>query len=150
MKTRPYCFNSRPSPQAQAENDCVTCPQVKECLGLKSESEVQQLIMLEAANQRCILMRNNSGGCKDATGRMIFYGLGNVSKQHNDRIKSSDLIGIWKGRFVAIEVKREGWVYKGDEREVAQKAFIDWIIMNGGIAGFCSSVQDFHRLFFGL
>lgn len=117
---------------------------------MKTESEIQQLIMLEAANQGCMLMRNNNGACKDTTGRMIFYGLGNISKQHSEYIKSSDLIGIWKGRFVAIEVKKEGWVFNPkDKREVAQNAFIEWIRMNGGIAGFCASVEDLHRLLAG-
>lgn len=116
-------------------------------MGLKSESEVQQLIMLEAAKHGCILMRNNSGGYKDDTGRMIFYGLGVLSKQQNERIKSSDLIGIYKGLFVAIEVKREGWKHNPkDKREVAQLAFINFIKTHGGIAGFCSSVDDFLEL----
>lgn len=114
---------------------------------LKSESEVQQLILLEAPKHGVVLMRNNSGGFKDETGRMVFYGLGVVSKQQNERIKSSDLIGIYHGRFIAIEVKREGWVHKpNDKREVAQLAFINWIISNGGVAGFCASVEDFLRL----
>ena len=114
---------------------------------MKSESEVQQLIQLEAPKHGVVLMRNNSGGFKDETGRMVFYGLGVVSQAQNRIIKSSDLIGIYNGRFIAVEVKREGWVHKpNDEREQAQLAFIDWIKANNGIAGFCSSVEDFLRL----
>ena len=113
---------------------------------MKSESEVQQLIMLEAPKHGVVLMRNNSGGFKDDTGRMVFYGLGVVSQSQNKKIKSSDLIGLYRGRFIAVEVKREGWVYKGDERELAQLAFINWIRSHDGIAGFCSSVEDFLRL----
>ncbi len=116
-------------------------------MALKSESEVQQLIQLEAAKYGCILMRNNSGGYKDDTGRMIFYGLGVISKQQNERIKSSDLIGLYQGRFIAIEVKREGWKFNpNDKREVAQLAFIDWIKNNNGLAAFCASTDDFLRL----
>lgn len=116
-------------------------------MGLKSESEVQQLIMLEAAKHRCILMRNNSGGFLDATGRLVYYGLGAVSKQQNDRIKSSDLIGILNGRFVAIEVKKEKWKFNPkDKREAAQLAFINFIKTHNGIAGFASSVDDFLQL----
>lgn len=136
-------------------------------MGLKSESEVQQLILLEAPKHGVVLMRNNSGAFKDETGRMVFYGLGVISKQQNERIKSSDLIGLMRsvkvktyttnkgpeylevhcGCFIAVECKRQGWKFNPkDKREVAQKAFIDWIISNGGVAGFCASVEDFLRL----
>ena len=119
------------------------------------ESEVQSRILIEAAKHGIILWRNNSGAFKDETGRMVFYGLGVVSKQQNSRIKSSDLIGIVPptfenmcgGVFIAIEVKKEGWKYNpNDEREQAQKAFIDFVISKGGIAGFASSVDDFLRI----
>lgn len=114
---------------------------------MKLESVVQQQIQIEAAKYGCILMRNNSGAFIDPTGRMVFFGLGAMSKQHSERIKSSDLIGIYKGLFVAIEVKREGWVFNPkDKREVAQLAFINWIKSHGGIAGFCASVDDMKLL----
>lgn len=122
---------------------------------MKSESVIQQEIILEASKHGIILWRNNSGAFKDETGRMVFYGLGVISKKQNERIKSSDLIGIVPptfenmcgGVFIAIEVKREGWVFNpNDKREQAQKAFIDFVIARGGIAGFCSSTLDFLRL----
>ena len=119
---------------------------------MKSESEVQQLIMLEAPKHGVILMRNNMGAGKfidEQTGNTSFvrFGLNNLSKEQNEVIKSSDLIGIWSGRFIAVEVKKEGWKFNPkDKREVAQKAFIDWMIANNGIAGFCASVEDFLRL----
>lgn len=118
---------------------------------MKSESEIQQMIQLEAAKYGCVLMRNNSGSFADKDGRHVRFGLNNLSKEQNERIKSSDLIGLWKGRFVAVEVKKEGWKFNPkDKREVAQLAFIDWIKSHGGIAGFCASVADFHRLLAGL
>lgn len=122
------------------------------------EDEVQQLVQIEAAKHKVILMRNNSGALKDASGRPVRYGLGNISKEQNDKMKSSDLIGITEvvvtqdmvgktlGVFTAIEVKREGWQYKGDEREVAQKNFIDWVKSRGGIAAFVCSVDTFISL----
>ena len=125
---------------------------------MMSEAEVQSRIMMEAAKHGIILWRNNSGAFKDDTGRMVYYGLGVISKQQNSRIKSSDLIGIWPGHgygcaeegvgiFIAIECKREGWKYNpNDEREQAQKAFIDFVISKGGIAGFCASTVDFLKL----
>jgi hypothetical protein len=114
----------------------------------KSESQIQQEIQMFAATIGCQLMRNNSGAFEDKnTGRYIFFGLGNISKQHGERIKSSDLIGFWKGRFIAIEVKKEGWVFNpNDKREQAQLSFINWCNSNLCIAGFCTSVDDFKKL----
>ncbi len=115
------------------------------------EDEIQQLIQIEGPKYGCFLMRNNSGALNDETGRPVRYGLGNVSKQHNDKIKSSDLIGftIINGVavFTAIEVKRGDW--KPDmlnAREVAQNAFIQWVRKNGGLAGFANSVEMFRRI----
>lgn len=125
---------------------------------MKSESEVQQLIQLEARHKECHLMRNNSGALKDDTGRMVRYGLGNVSKKQNEAFKSSDLIGIREmvitpemvgntvGVFTAIEVKGEDWKFKGTDREVAQHRFMKWVIDRGGIAGFAKSVQEFNQI----
>ena len=125
---------------------------------MRLEDEVQQLVQIEAAKHKVILMRNNSGALKDKTGRLVRYGLGNTSETSNAHLKSSDLIGITEvvvtqdmvgktvGIFTAIEVKREGWQYKGDEREVAQKNFIDWVKRRGGIAAFVESVDTFISL----
>lgn len=121
------------------------------------ESESQQEIQKEAAKFGLVLMRNNSGSLKDETGRPVRYGLGNVSKEQNDRIKSSDLIGCLPvtitqdmvghtiGVFVAVECKREGWKFKGDKRETAQKNFIEFILNKGGIAFFAESVDTFKK-----
>lgn len=120
---------------------------------LMLEDEVQQLVQIEAAKYKMILMRNNSGALKDKTGRLVRYGLGNISESSNAKMKSSDLIGITEvlitpdmvgktlGVFTAIEVKKQGWKYKGDEREIAQKNFIDWVIGRGGLAAFVESVD---------
>lgn len=108
--------------------------------------------MLEAAKHGCILMRNNSGAgtfTNEETGQQSYvrFGLNNLSKEQNEKTKSSDLIGIWYGRFVAIECKKEGWKFNpNDKREVAQLAFINFIKTHSGIAGFCSSVDDFLEL----
>ena len=126
---------------------------------MKNEDEVQQLIQIEGPLHHCLLLRNNSGACKDATGRVIRFGLGNVSRKHNEEIKSSDLIGITSivvtqdmvgktiGIFTAIEVKKEDWnPSANDKRERAQRRFIDWVIKLGGIAGFANSVDSFKRV----
>ena len=120
---------------------------------MKSEDEIDQEIQLEAAKMGILLMRNNSGAMTDDTGRLVRYGLGNISK--NQKFKSSDriaikpvtitpeMVGQTIGVFVAIEMKKEGWKYKGDEREQGQKNFIDYITARGGKAFFCCSVEDF-------
>ena len=120
---------------------------------MMSEAEVQSRIMMEAALYGIVLTRNNVGAGQfvdDETGNKSFvrFGLFNNSREQQSKLKSSDLIGIVppSGKFIAIEVKKEGWVYKGTPREVAQKAFIDFVIARGGIAGFCSSVDDFAQL----
>jgi len=121
----------------------------------KDEAQVQQEIQLHARGHHCHLMRNNSGALKDETGRLVRYGLGNVSKQHNDKIKSSDLIGYTKititpemvgleiAVFTAVEVKKENWNEdkKFDKRETAQSNFINWVVMNGGFAGFANHID---------
>ena len=122
---------------------------------MKDEGIVQQEIQRDAMFYQTTLMRNNSGACLDNTGRLVRYGLGNISKKHSDKIKSADLIGIKKvlitqemvgttiGQFVALEVKKEAWnpEKKFDKRETAQQNFIDWILSMGGKASFINSVD---------
>ena len=116
----------------------------------QSEAAVQQLVRLEASRLGMRLFRNNVGACKDDTGRVIRYGLCNDSAQMNKAVKSSDLIGIRPviitpdmmghtiGQFVAREVKRPGWSYRGTDREVAQQAFGQLILKLGGDFKFCT------------
>ena len=127
---------------------------------LKPESEVSQEIQIEGPHHNCILMRNNSGALLDAEGRSVRFGLGNISKKHNDNIKSSDLIGFTKivitqemvgqtvAVFTACEVKKEDWNIekKFDARERAQQNFIDWILANGGFAGFINDASKLKEL----
>lgn len=129
---------------------------------MKSEAEVQQYIQMEAAKHKCILMRNNSGALKDAEGRLVRYGLGNISRQFNEKMKSSDLIGIEPvlirpemvgsiiGRFTACEVKPPDWKFsESDKRAVAQLNFINFINARGGRAGFARSEAEFLEIIKG-
>lgn len=127
---------------------------------MKDEGVVQQEIQIEGMHYACNLMRNNSGALPDKDGRIVRYGLGNVSKAHNDQMKSSDLIGITSivitpdmvgkriGVFTAIEVKKEDWnpTKKLDKREQAQSNFINWVKMRGGFAGFANSVDKLKEI----
>lgn len=129
----------------------------------KLESETSDDIQVSAREENCTLLRNNSGACTDETGRQIRYGLGNISKKHNERSKSSDFIGITQikitpdmvgkniGVFTAIECKKEAWNKnkKLDKKEQAQKNFIDWVKYLGGIAGFANSAEEVKKIIKG-
>lgn len=123
------------------------------------ESATQQAIRLEGARLGLMLWRNNSGACFDDTGRLIRYGLGNDSAKINDRIKSSDLIGLQPrmitpdmvggifGVFVAVECKASNWLGRTlDAREQAQATFHKVVQSHGGLAGFARSPQDLHTI----
>lgn len=115
-----------------------------------SESNVQSRVRLEAARKGVRLWRNNSGAWKDKTGRVIRYGLGNDSKDTNEVLKSSDLVGWRKklvtpdmvGTYVAVatlrECKPEDWVYTGTDDEVAQLRFLKLCLEDGGDAAFAT------------
>jgi len=115
------------------------------------EHIVQANIRVEAAEKGLVLWRNNVGLAFDDRGNPIRFGLANDSSKMNKNIKSSDLIGIRPivitlpmvgttiGQFVAREVKRDGWEYKGTAREQAQAKFLELILLYGGDAGFANS-----------
>jgi len=124
----------------------------------KSEAFVQSQTRLEAPRWGVTLWRNNVGVLVDRDGRPVRFGLANDSAQLNAEIKSSDLIG-WRahvvtpadvGRtlavFVARECKAQGWTYRGTERELAQKRWIDLINQNGGDAAFATGPGSFFTL----
>lgn len=112
--------------------------------GDRSEAGVQDLARLTASKLGWRLFRNNVGVLKDERGIPVRYGLCNDTPAMNKRIKSSDLIGIRPviitpdmvgttlGQFVAREVKREGWKYKGTEHEQAQLRFGEIVTSLGG------------------
>lgn len=123
------------------------------------EATVQQQIQIQGVQYGSQLMRNNSGAFQTQEGRWIYFGLGNISKKHGDKIKSSDLIGFTRvtitsemvGKtlavLTAVEVKKPGWKRSlKDKRENAQEAFISWIKAAGGFAGFASSIEEFRKI----
>ena len=102
----------------------------------KSEAAVQSAVRLEAARKGVRLFRNNVGALIDARGVPVRYGLANDSKQLNDVLKSSDLVG-WRpvvigpqhvgaciAQTVLRECKKVGWHYTGDDHERAQLAWL--------------------------
>lgn len=119
-----------------------------------SEARVQDEARLLASKMGWRLFRNNVGVLKDERGVPVRYGICNDSPAMNKRIKSSDLIGIRPvvitldmvgstiGQFVAREVKKSGWKYKGTEHEAAQLAFGTLIIGLGGDFKFYNGSGD--------
>ena len=115
------------------------------------EGDVQNLIRLEASRKGLRLWRNNVGALPTVEGGFVRYGLANDSKAMNQKIKSSDLIGIRPvrieprhvgqiiGQFVAREVKRGGWQYSGTKREQAQLKYMELVTSLGGDAQFATN-----------
>ena len=112
-----------------------------------SEARVASAVTLEAGRRGdIVLWRNNVGACKTDDGRMIRYGLANVSKAMNERIKSADLIGVYRriitqddvgrviGQFLSVETKREGWKPSNSQRDTAQAAWASGVVAWGGVA----------------
>ncbi len=109
-----------------------------------SEAAVQNRVRMDSARAGTLLWRNNVGAYKDDAGNFVRYGICNDTKQLNETVKSSDLIGIKKrmivqadvgtfvGQFAAREVKEYGWKYTGTAHEVAQLKFGQIVIANGG------------------
>ena len=92
----------------------------------------------------------------------VRYGLGNISKKYNAKVKSSDEIG-WTpvvitqemvGKtipvFTAFENKTDKFkirdIYREGSREAAQLKFINIVKHAGGIAGFTRNAQDVDKL----
>jgi hypothetical protein len=115
---------------------------------MHNEATTNALIETHAPSFGYTLLRNNVGAARDDTGRLIRFGLGNISAQRTRLITSTDWIG-WRdrdGRFTAIEAKRGGWTKPTDDRERAQAAFIDLVRRCGGVAGFVTSLEDLARV----
>lgn len=114
---------------------------------MTSETPLQSRLRVEAGRYGAYLWRNNSGVLYDARGVPVRFGLANDSERINKALKSSDLIGIGPdGRFIAIECKQPAWIGVRNERERAQKAFIDLVLRCGGCAGFARELSDLEKI----
>lgn len=124
------------------------------------ESAAASHIRLEAARSNVHLWRNNSGVLKNEQGTPVRYGLMNESSALNEKIKSSDYVGItpinayvegigWTvlGVFTAIEMKHSKWRFNPlDKKELAQEAFCNIVRQAGGFAGFATCPEDFRKI----
>lgn len=93
------------------------------------ETAILKRVMLEASRLGATVWRNNVGAYKDKTGRLVTYGVCNPG--------GADLIGIYKGRFLAIEVKAPGNNPTGPQRR-----FLDHVERSGGIAIVCDDEKN--------
>lgn len=122
---------------------------------MSDEKFIQESIQLESSKQNHKLFINSSGAFQDSTGRLVRFGLGNISKKSNAEYKSSDLIGFMPititpemvGKkvavFIAAEVKKSNWKFNATDRELAQKKFLDVVNINGGLGIFVNSVDSY-------
>lgn len=121
---------------------------------LGTEARVQSEAQLQASVQGNKLWRNNVGALTDERKRLVRFGLANDSKQLNEHLKSSDLIG-WKrklitpemlgthiAQFYCRECKPVNWQYTGEGREPAQLRWIELVNASGGDAAFCTGIGN--------
>ena len=119
-----------------------------------SEAANQNRIRDHFAQQGVRLWRQNVGALKDATGRILRYGLANDSAELNRQLKSSDLIG-WRpllvtpdmvgqavAQFVSVEVKDDGWRFPRPTNRSeyarcdAQRRWLRMALADGAFGGF--------------
>jgi hypothetical protein len=111
--------------------------------GRSDELAVQNDIRIACGAGPARLWRNNTGALKDATGRLVRYGLCPGS---SDLIGlrqvtiTPDMVGQTIAQFVAIEVKDRGRATPEQER------FIAMVQQAGGMAGVARSVEDARRI----
>ena len=86
-------------------------------------------IQLALARAGCILFRNNVGQYQYSPGKYIRYGICNPG--------GSDLIGWYRGRFLAVEVK----THTGKLTD-PQRRFLEVVNGHGGIAFVARSVSE--------
>jgi hypothetical protein len=103
------------------------------------EQRIQNDIRLALGSGLSRLWRNNTGALKDATGRLVRYGLCQGS---SDLIGlrtvtiTPDMVGQQLAQFVAIEVKDRS------RPTAEQQAFIAMVLQAGGLAGIARSVEE--------
>lgn len=103
---------------------------------VKSEAQILQECRIEASRLGAVIFRNNTGKFQDKTGRWVQFGL---------CVGSSDLIGIYKGLFLALEIKKPGGTIRPE-----QKQFIELINKNGGIAAIVYDASEIAILLRGI
>lgn len=104
-------------------------------MGIKNqtEKEIETAILRVLEAHRIFAWKNNSTAIYDPV-RKVFR----KSKNKYAINGVSDILGVFNGQFLAIEVKRPC----NKERPEHQQNFIDLINKNGGIAFFATSIDE--------
>lgn len=98
-----------------------------------AEVQIQDAIRLAfGSDPRVVLWRNNCGVARTASGGAVTYGVANPG--------GADLIGIFEGRFLAIEVKS-----RTGRSSPEQVVFGELVKRKGGIYILARSVEDVRR-----
>jgi len=100
----------------------------------KSERVVLSECLVELSKHGARVFRNNTGVLWNKAGQPVKFGL---------CVGSSDIIGIYKGRMIAVEVKATGKRVKPNS---AQDKFIRMIREQGGIAFECDNARNIKKL----
>lgn len=109
-----------------------------------NESEIGKHVQVAASTVGARLFRNNCGTLKNERGQYVHYGLGNGSSDYIGfkPVKiTSEMIGRTIAQFVAAEVKKQG-----GKPTKEQLAFIDAVVINGGLAGIVHSEEEVLKL----
>jgi len=96
------------------------------------ESDILRACMIEASKLGATVWRNNTGVLQDRNGRPVKFGL---------CVGSSDIIGMYKGKFIAIECKA-----KTGRLSQKQMKFLQLVEDNGGhsiVARCADDVKNF-------
>lgn len=101
-----------------------------------TEREVLAACMIELSKLGARVFRNNTGVLQDKNGRPVKFGL---------CVGSADIIGIYKGLFLAVETKSLGKRVKPDS---AQDKFLRMINAQGGIAFECDNPENIKKLLY--
>ena len=101
-----------------------------------NEADFMRQCMIEASKLGATMWRNNQGAYKHPKGYYIKYGVCNPG--------GSDLIGIYRSKFTAIETK----TLKG-KATLEQINFIKFIHANGGLAGIARKIEDVKKILDG-
>ena len=104
-----------------------------------NEAAVQNRIRLALSRGATRLFRNNTGALKDATGRLVHFGL---CKGSSDLIGwktvviTPEMVGEKVAVFCALEIKDKG------KATTMQRRFITVVQEAGGLAGVARSIEE--------
>lgn len=126
------------------------------------EEIATQDVLKRARQYGARIWRNNTGALKDKVGRLIRFGLGNISKKWLETYRTGDYIGgtpiivtpemVGKQVFIFTNIEckaadfEEKLHYNPKQRECQQDNFNKLVRAQNGIAGFAKDYKDVDRM----